>query len=60
MRKLNDKGFAVTTILYALLTMISLILFVLIGLESFEKKSTNDFVKQITSELNACVTNKSC
>ncbi len=60
MKKLNNQGFAVTTILYGLLTMVSLILFLLVGLESFERKSTNDFVKNITKELNECVNNGSC
>jgi len=60
MKKLNNKGFAVTTILYGLLTMVSLILFLLVGLQSFEQKSSSDFVKQITKELNTCVENGSC
>ncbi len=60
MGKLNNKGFAVTTILYGLLTMVSLILFLLVGLQSFEQKSSGDFVRQITKELNACDKNGSC
>lgn len=60
MGKLNNKGFAVTTILYGLLTMVSLILFLLVGLQSFEQKSSNDFVKEITNQLNTCIQDGSC
>ena len=50
---LNNKGFAISTILYSLLIMAAIILFLLIGSQSFEKKSTNDFVSTIEEELNS-------
>ena len=46
----NNKGFAITTILYALVLMLSLILFLLIGLQSFGKKANDDLVKTVTKE----------
>ncbi len=60
MGRLNNRGFAVSTILYGLLLMASLILFLLMGVMSFERKSTDDLQKQIVKELNDCVANKSC
>lgn len=57
---LNQKGFAISTILYSLLAMGTMLLFLLIGLQSFEHKTTTDFGKQIEKELNQCVIDKSC
>lgn len=50
---LNNKGFAITTVLYSLLLMATLILFLLIGSLSFERNTTNEFVNTIKSELNS-------
>lgn len=49
---LNNKGFAITTILYGLLLMATLILFLLIGNLSFERRTTDEFVENIKNELN--------
>lgn len=50
---LNNKGFAISTILYSLLVMGMLILLLLIGNFGFERRSTNDFVSEIEDDLNA-------
>lgn len=50
--KLNNKGFAISTVLYSLLIMATLILFLLLGNLSFERRTTNDLVNNIKSELN--------
>lgn len=52
MRRLNNKGFAITTALYSLLVMAALIFFLLIGNLSFERRSTDDFVSDIEDDLN--------
>ena len=52
MRNLNNKGFAISTILYSLLVMATLVLFLLIGNFSFERRTTNDFVSIIEDDLN--------
>ena len=51
--KLNNKGFAISTVLYSLLIMATLILFLLLGNLSFERRTTSDLVDNIKSELNA-------
>ena len=49
---LNNKGFAISTVLYSLLIMATLILFLLLGNLSFERRTTSDLVDNIKSELN--------
>ena len=49
--RLNNKGFAISTVLYSLLIMATLILFLLLGNLSFERRTTSDLV-DIKNELN--------
>lgn len=58
--ELGNKGFAISTILYGMILMATMILFLLVSNLSFSKKSTDDFTAQIEKELNACVEDKSC
>ena len=58
--KLNQKGFAISTILYGLLLIISLVVFLLLSLSRFERKSTDNYVEVISKELNKCVNNSTC
>ena len=55
MKHLNKKGFAISTMLYAMVMLVSLILFLLIGLQSFEYRSTSEFSDSIADELNDLV-----
>ena len=50
--KLNNKGFAISTVLYSLLIMATLILFLLLGTLSLQRRTTSDLVDNIKSELN--------
>lgn len=59
MRKLNNKGFAISTVLYSLLVMATLVLFLLLGNLSFERRSTDDLVSNIEDELNSLFGNQS-
>ena len=49
---INNKGFAISTILYGLLTMGILVLFLLVGLLNFNRKNNNEFVDNNSRELN--------
>ena len=46
--RLNQKGFAVSTIFYGLVLVVSLLLFLLLSVDSFERKNTTDYTKAIT------------
>ena len=56
--RLNNKGFAISTVLYSLLMMATLILFLLIGNLSFERRTTTDFSNNIKDELNSFVSDE--
>lgn len=58
--RLNQKGFAVSTILYGLLLVMVFIIFLLLSVNRFERRTTNDYVGLISKELNECVANGSC
>ena len=49
---MNNKGFAVSTILYGLSIMGFLIVLVLIGIMASNRSNTKDFVMQVEDELN--------
>ena len=52
MKKLNNKGFAISTILYSLLIMVFLIVALLMGIMSSNRQNTVSLVKTIEDELN--------
>lgn len=58
--RLNQKGFAVSTILYGLLLVMVFVIFLLLSVNRFERRTTNDYVELISKELNECVANGSC
>lgn len=58
--RLNQKGFAVSTILYGLLLVMVFIIFLLLSVNRFERRTTNDYVELISKEINECVANGSC
>ena len=58
--RLNQKGFAVSTILYGLLLVMVFIIFLLLSVNRFERRTTNDYVELFSKELNECVANGSC
>ena len=58
--RLNQKGFAVSTMLYGLLLVMVFIIFLLLSVNRFERRTTNDYVELISKELNECVANGSC
>lgn len=52
MKGLNNKGFAITTLLYGLLSVAFLIMTLLIGVMSTNRQNTSTLVKTIEEELN--------
>lgn len=57
---MNNKGFAISTVLYSLIILMSLLLFLLIGTMSFSRDNGSQLVEQIEQELNECVWQGTC
>ncbi|MEG0994444.1 MAG: hypothetical protein RSE91_00520 [Bacilli bacterium] len=55
MKKLNNKGFAISTILYGILMLASLTLFLIVSTISSSKTANDDFIDEIEKELNASI-----
>ena len=52
MKKMNNKGFAITTLLYGLMSVGFLIMTLLMGIMSQNRQNTSTLVKKIEDELN--------
>ncbi len=57
---MNNKGFAISTVLYSLIILMSLLLFLLIGTMSFSRDNSSELVDQVEEELNECVWQGTC
>ena len=53
MKKLNNKGFAISTIIYAVLIIAVLIMGMLLSTMVFSKKTTDDLVYSVEKDLNS-------
>lgn len=53
MKKLNNKGFAISTVIYAVLIIAVLIMGMLLSTMVFSKKTTDDLVYSIEKDLNS-------
>lgn len=59
-KHMNNKGFAISTVLYGLIILMSLLLFLWIGTMSFSKDNSDKLIEQIEEELNECVWQGTC
>lgn len=57
---MNNKGFAISTMLYGLLIMASATIFSMATLTMFTQKSQNDFVDDVEEELMTFHNNGVC
>lgn len=57
---MNNKGFAISTILYGLVLLMGMILFLLLGTMDFAKNNNSDLVETVEEELNTCVLDRTC
>ena len=53
MKKLNNKGFAISTVIYAVLIIAVLIMGMLLSTMVFSKKTTDDLVYSVEKDLNS-------
>lgn len=51
-KRLNNKGFAISSVLYSLLIMVFLMVIIMMGMMASNRKSTHKLVDQIEEELN--------
>lgn len=51
-KKLNNKGFAISTVLYSLLIMVFLIVILIMSIMASNRKSTHDLVETVEDDLN--------
>lgn len=52
--RLNNKGFAVTTMVYGMLALASLIMFLTLDVMRNSKKTSNEYAQDVEDELNRC------
>ncbi len=57
---MNNKGFAVSTILYGLVVLMGLLLFLAISTAAFQRNTDDNFVKDVEEELNTCTYEGTC
>lgn len=55
-KNMNNKGFAISTILYGILLIGIMVINLLFSTLAFSKKQNNDYVKAVTDQLNAFAT----
>lgn len=51
MNKLNNKGFAISTMLYGLLIVLILVITTLMGIMSFNRNNSKEFTDVVINEL---------
>jgi hypothetical protein len=57
---MNNKGFAVTTMVYAAILLFSLVMFAVLGIEKNKYVNQRDYVDEINIELNNCLSGGKC
>ena len=57
---MNNKGFAVTTMVYSAIVLFSLIMLTIIGIEKNKYTNQRDYVDDINTELSACLRSGDC
>ena len=57
---LNNKGFAFTTIIYAIVLMLGLAMILVFGILRSDAISTKDFGNEVDRELDKCITEFEC
>lgn len=60
MKKMNNKGFAISTMLYGLLILIVLIIAMILSTMAFNRKNSREFSEQVVDELEGLAPNYKC
>lgn len=57
---MNNKGFAVTTMVYAAIVLFSLVMITILGIERNKYVNQRDYVENINQELGSCLRRGDC
>ena len=57
---MNNKGFAITTIVYAIVILIALLAFSIVTIMKNDYLNQKDLIKDINKELNKCLIEARC
>ncbi len=57
---MNNKGFAITTMVYAAIILFSLVMFAVLGIEKNKYVNQKTYVEDINDQLNDCLSGGSC
>lgn len=57
---MNNKGFAITTIVYAIVILLVLILFSVISIVKNRYVDQSEFINYVKDELNDCISSGAC
>ena len=57
---MNNKGFAITTVIYSLIILLSAVMLVILGVLKSGYSTENAYIKDIKSELDICLEEGSC
>ena len=57
---MNNKGFAVTTMVYTAIILLAMAMFSVLGIKSNEYNNQRDFVDDVNQSLNDCIGGGSC
>ncbi len=57
---MNKKGFAVTTMVYSALILLSLVMFSVLAIEKNKYTDQKEYIKKIEFDLNSCLSKETC
>lgn len=57
---MNNKGFAITTIVYAIVILLVLILFSVTSIVKNRYVDQSEFINDVKDELNTCISSGAC
>lgn len=57
---MNNKGFAITTMVYAAIILFSLVMLTILGIEKSKYVNQRDYVENINTELGSCLRRGEC
>lgn len=57
---MNNKGFAITTMVYALVILLSMSMFIVLNIMDNNYKDNKKLINDVQEELDECLTNAKC